>query len=420
LFIVNTIDRFIDCGNVIDSAMESDMRDNQQYLIGERIDGAFGFIRSYVGSIIGAATGLFIPWVYKSKGFDGQDYSVLDVYVNYNEKLPLSQQIKNPNCVLFSLMDTLLTVSVIGAAIDVLPWFAYDITETGQKSMIRVVRIRTLIEDYSLKTSDDSTYIEGCEAIINARKFYGLEKQEKPDKAVLKRAKAMPSRTKEEKDSRHLAIKAARQQAEDVRQFNENIEIAEFVMHELTRFENEFGQKQLQLCSLIVSAGPQHFFEYSDEAIKLAVELPLTNIREERTWRKQEIRNARALIKSKTIASRWYPEGIVEFDPQAYEDAYNMPDETRQEAKLRRIAMRKANKEKNLYATVASPYLAAVRTLELAKGYADLEGIISDYDEIIRKRDERHDKERMEFERIAQEREIDKQRKNSQRKMGRG
>ncbi|MGI6745556.1 MAG: hypothetical protein ACOX45_05360 [Acutalibacteraceae bacterium] len=61
-----------------------------------------------------------------------------------------------------------------------------------------------------------------------------------------------------------------------------------------------------------------------------------------------------------------------------------------------------------------------MRTLELAKGYADLEGIISDYDEIIRKRDERHDKERMEFERIAQEREIDKQRKNSQRKMGRG
>lgn len=44
LFIVNTINRFIDCGNVIDSAIESDMRDNQQYLIGERIDGAFGFI----------------------------------------------------------------------------------------------------------------------------------------------------------------------------------------------------------------------------------------------------------------------------------------------------------------------------------------------------------------------------------------
>ena len=209
MFIVNTIDRFIDCGNVIDSAMESDMRDNQQYLIGERIDGAFGFIRSYVGSIIGAATGLFIPWVYKSKGFDGQDYSVLDVYVNYNEKLPLSQQIKNPK-VLFSLMDTLLTVSVIGAAIDVLPWFAYDITETGQKSMIRVVRIRTLIEDYSLKTSDDSTYIEGCEAIINARKFYGLEKQEKPDKAFLKRTKQGHPRKRKDHPST-INSKAARE-----------------------------------------------------------------------------------------------------------------------------------------------------------------------------------------------------------------
>ncbi len=419
LFIVNTIDRFIDCGNVIDSAMESDMRDNQQYLIGERIDGAFGFIRSYVGSIIGAGTGLFLPWIYKRKGFDGQDYSVLDVYVNYNEKLPLSKQTKNPNCVLFSLMDTLLTVSVIGAAIDVLPWFAYDISETGQKSMIRVVRIRTLIEDYSLKASEDSTYIEGCEAIINARKFYGLKKQEKPDKVVLKRAKAMPTGTIEEKQLRHLAIKAARQREQEVRQFNENIEVAEFVMHELTRFENEFGQKQLQLCNLIAAAGVQNFFECSEQALKLALELPVTNVKEERTWRKQEIRNARALIKSKKIASCRYVEGVVEYDPQTYEDAYNMPDETRQQAKTRRIAMKKANREKNLYATVASPYLSALRTLELARGYADLEGIISDYDEIIRKRDERHDKERIEFERIAQEREIDRQRKTSQRKMKR-
>lgn len=72
LFIVNTINRFIDCGNVIDSAIESDMRDNQQYLIGERIDGAFGFIQSYAGGVIGAVTGLFVPWVYKKKGFDGK------------------------------------------------------------------------------------------------------------------------------------------------------------------------------------------------------------------------------------------------------------------------------------------------------------------------------------------------------------
>lgn len=189
LFIVNTINRFIDCGNVIDSAIESDMRDNQQYLIGERIDGAFGFIQSYAGGVIGAVTGLFVPWVYKKKGFDGNDYSVLDVYINYDENLPLSQQTKNPNCVLFSLMDTLLLISVIGAAIDVLPWFAYDISETGQKSMIRVIRIRTIVEDRKAKKNDDSSYIEGCEAIFKAREYFGKEKVEVPHRRSLKRPK---------------------------------------------------------------------------------------------------------------------------------------------------------------------------------------------------------------------------------------
>ncbi|MCQ2463642.1 MAG: MFS transporter, partial [Clostridia bacterium] len=98
LFIVYTIDRFVDTYNVIDSAIESDMRDNQQYLIGERIDGAFGFVSTYAGGAIGAVTGLFIPWVYKKKGFDGNDYSVLDVYTDYDETKPLSIKTKNPNC----------------------------------------------------------------------------------------------------------------------------------------------------------------------------------------------------------------------------------------------------------------------------------------------------------------------------------
>jgi|LSQX01.1.fsa_nt_gb Na+/melibiose symporter-like transporter len=418
LFIVTTIDRFIDCGNVIDSAIESDMRDNQQYLIGERIDGAFGFVSSYMGSVIGAVTGLFIPYVYKKKGFDGSDYSVLDVYKNYNENLPLSQQTKNPDCVLFSLMDTLLVISVIGAAIDVLPWFAYDITETGQKGMIRVVRIRTIIEDRTLKHSDDASYIEGSEAIISARKFYGLEKLPKPTKDALIAARALPTATKEQKNIRQDAIKAAKQEFEDVREYNENVEIAEFVMHELLRFKNDFGQKQLEVSKLIASGGLNGFFNYAEEAITLATDLPITDIREERTWRKQEIRNARALIKSKKLSAKHYPNGIVEFDPQTYDDAFDMPDETKEQAKLRRAAMRAANKEKNLYAAVTAPYLSALRTIELSEGYDNLDELISDYDDIIGKRNERHEKEHAEIMRIAQEREIDRQRKISEKKMG--
>lgn len=416
LFIVYTLDRFVDTYNVIDSAIESDMRDNQQYLIGERVDGAFGFVSTYAGGAINAVTSLFIPWVYKKKGFDGNDYSVLDVYVNYDESLPLSKQKKNPNCVLYELMDTLLVISIIGAAVDVLPWFLYDISETGQKSMIRAIRIRTLVEDEDSDNRDEASYIEGCEAIFKAKKFFGVEKIENY-KDKLKAAKALPNATENEKEIRRQAIKAAKEYINDAEIHNEEVEIADFVMHELNRFETEFGKKQLELCRLIVSGGPQNFYKCAEEAQKLSVALPNSEDKEERTWRKQEVRNAKALVKSEKLAKKHYPEGIVPFDNQVYEDAYNMPDETREQAKLRRKAMRKASKERNIYGIVAAPYLAALRTLNLYEGYQKLDELTSDYEDVVNSRNERLDKERAEQERLTAERNFDKESKKASKRL---
>ena len=407
LFIVYTLDRFVDTGNVIDSAIESDMRDNQQYLIGERIDGAFGFVQSYAGAAINSVTSLFIPWVYKQKGFDGSDYSVLDVYQNYDETLPLSQQKKNPNCVLFPLMDTLLLISVVGAAIDVLPWFAYDISETGQKSMIRVIRIRTIVEDRKAEMTEDSAYIEGCEAVIKARKYHGLEKKE-INKHALHEAK---------KSGDKQAVKEAKKAIEEAKEFNEEVEIADFVMREINRFETDFGKKQLELCRMVAAGGPEHFFDCAEEAIELASRLPTSRIREEKTWRKQETRNARALLKSRRLAAKYYPNGIVPFDHKIYDDAYDMPDDTREQAKLRRKAMKEASKQRNIYGNVAAPYLSAVRTIELYEGYNDLDEIISNYDDVVNERNARHERERKEKEATMAARALDREQRQQQKKL---
>lgn len=418
LFIVYTLDRFVDTYNVIDSAIESDMRDNQQYLIGERIDGAFGFIQSYAGGAIGAVTGLFIPWVYKKKGFDGNDYSVLDVYLNYDESKPLSMQKKNPNCVLYSLMDTLLTISIVGAAIDVLPWFAYDISETGQQSMIKVIRLRTIVEDRYSDEQEDSSYIEGCEAVINARKYYGQEKKAIPDRSGIKAARRLPHSTAAEKEVRAEAIKEAKKAISDARDFNAAVESADFVMHELNRFHNEFGQKQLELCRTIVERGDDHFFKNIDETVKLALALPETNIKEEKTWRKQEIRNARSLKKSAKLYKKHYPNGI-DFDPQCVEDAYNLPDDTPDLAKRRRIAMKEASRKQNIYALVTAPYLAAKRTIALAEGYEDIDSIIADYDKVVAERNAKIEEERAKEEALSKERRNDRERYNAEKKLKR-
>lgn len=417
LFIVYTLDRFVDTYNVIDSAIEADMRDNQQYLIGERIDGAFGFVSSYAGGAIGAVTGLFIPWVYKKKGFDGNDYSVLDVYTDYDETKPLSAQKKNPDCVLFPLMDTLLTISVVGATIDVLPWFAYDITETGQQSMLRVIRLRTIVEDRYLEEQEDSSYIEGCEAVIKARKYYGMERLAIPHRSTVSAARKLPKGTEEEKAARLEAIAQAKKAIVDAREFNSEVESAEFVMHELTRFKNEFGTRQLQLAHMIVSKGQNGFYLNADEVIKFAYDLPETNVKEEKTWRKQEIRNARALVKSARLAKKYYPDGKIDFDPECVERAYDMPDDTKELAKIRRKAMKEANKKQNIYATVAAPYLAAKRTVSLAEGYDDIDSIIADYDRVVSERAARLAEERAKEEKLNEERKYDKERYDAQKRL---
>ena len=415
-FIVYTVDRFIDTYNVIDSAIESDMRDNQQYLIGERIDGAFGFIQSYAGGAIGAVTGLFIPWVYRKKGFDGNDYSVLDVYKDYDETKPLSQQTKNPACVLFDLMDTLLKISIFGAAVDVLPWFAYDISETGQKSMIRVIRIRTIVEDRNNPERDEASYIEGCEAIIKAKEYFDESPAEVPHHSTVSAARALPSKTPEEKAARLEAVKSAQKAIADAKTRNEEIEIAQFVMRELRRFETEFGKKQYELCKIIVDGGEEHFYDRAEEILELAHALPESHIKEERTWRKQEIKNAKQIEHSRKLSQTYYKNGF-DYDPEKVQRAYDMPDGTRAEAKARRKAMKQANSEQNMYTTYAAPYLAAKRTVDLYEGYCNLDMLTGDYDKTVSDRRARLDAEREEQERLAAERKLEKERYEAEKKM---
>lgn len=416
LFIINYINRFIDCAEVIDKAIESDMRDTQQYLCGERIDGSFGLVSTYANGAVSMVTNLFLPWVYKKCGYDGSDYTVLDVYLDYNPDLPNSQQKKNPNSVLYSMLDVLITISVVGAALDVIPWLFYDVSETGQKSMIRVIRLRTLVEDYNSGKEDKSNYIEGCEAVLNARKYKNAEKQISP-KSEMKQARLMPKNTEEEKALRKEKIRELRSRINEINDINEEIEIAKFVNFEIERFGTDFGKKQLEIVRLIVDAGENYFYNVCDEAVMLAAALPQSKNKEEKRWRKQEIRNAKALRRSARLAKRYYENGAVSFDRQVIEDAYNMPDNTPEEQKLRRKAMKAANREMNRYTKVATPYLTALRTVKLAEGYRNLDEILDGYDEARTEMMNKQAEAEAEARLLAEQRKLDGERKKAQRKM---
>ena len=197
----------------------------------------------------------------------------------------------------------------------------------------------------------------------------------------------------------------------------EEVEISKFVMFEINRFSTDFGKKQLELAKIIANAGGKRFYEAYTEAVTFANALPETGNKEEKIWRRQEIRNAHALRKSAKLACKHYPDGLVHFDPQTVEDAYNLPDETSEQQKVRRKAMKKANKEQNLYVKIAAPYLSALRTIRLAEGYENLTDILSDYDDVINAINSEREKAVAEAKKLAEERKLDAERKRAQRKI---
>ncbi|MBR2413994.1 MAG: MFS transporter [Clostridia bacterium] len=344
------LNRFWDTTEVVDRAIESDIRDYQQYLSGERIDGAFGLVEHYVGGAVGAVTNLFVPWVYRKNGFDGTDYSVLMVYDdngNYNE-----------GNVLYSLLDVLMKVSLVGAVIDIIPWFFYDLTEAGQKGVIRVIRLRSAAEDKAAGLLDDKLYCEACEGIFATKEYENQQEQ------TIIRTKDKDERAAN-KEKKHI---------------NEEIEIAAFVNNELGRFNTPFGAAILELSERIVSAGENGYFLQAEELLSIAKALPKGATSAEKTQRRDFVSLIKTLPRIQKIVLNQYPDGVQTFDPADLENAYNLPADTAEQKKARSAAIRTAKRERNSYAKVTKPYLAAKRNLILDDCYRNLDSFLADYD----------------------------------------
>lgn len=363
------LNRFWETTEVVDRSIESDIRDYQQYISGERIDGAFGVVETYVGGAIGAATNLFVPWVYKKNGFDGTDYSVLEVYDkrgNYR-----------PGNVLYPLLDNLLRISLVGAVIDILPWIFYDLTDTQQKSVIRVIRIRSAVEDKKAGVVSDALYCEACEALASAAEYADREKKEKPE-------------------GKSGSRKEIRKLLREISAYNEEIEISRFVRNELNRFNTEFGSALRDFCRTVTSFGKDDFFNHADSIVSLVNALPPGETKEEKACRSDAVHHAAAMKKSAKLVNRYYPDRLIHFSAADFEAVFDLPENTKEERTARRTAIKKAKSDRNTYGKVMKPYLFAERMLTLAEGYDGIEDFTAGYEKASRRLEEELEKKRLE------------------------
>lgn len=268
-------------------AINADIRDYQQYKSGERIDGMFATVLT-IGNVITLLTSAVLPAVQESYGvYEGNGYASPYDILDVNTGQP---------GLLHTLMSALVIMAAVGAFLNVVPYFFYDLTEKKQKSIIRVLQVRSLFEDYGNNALGNRQIVEAIDLVNNAREMAASEPKE-VSKAMYKNIS--------DKAEKKAAKKAYREALE----FNEEIEISKFVCAELDKFDSDLFRHEVNVYSEIYACGINGIKDINiSEARaqrKAAKHLP-KNTPEEKEFRAFEIELAKNKISAKKAYDKYY------------------------------------------------------------------------------------------------------------------
>lgn len=271
-------------------AIQADIRDYQQYKTGERIDGMFAAVGT-IGSIVTLFTSSVLPAVQKAYGISSDNgyaspYDILDV--NTGE----------PG-LLYKLMGVLILMAAVGAFLNMVPYFFYDFTEKKQKSVIKVLKIRAMFEDYGNNCLKDRDLVDAIDIIREAKAAAGNEYVSAKRSDYVR-----SSASKQDRKAGKKAYKAALE-------YNENIDISKFVCAELDKFSTVLYKTQLSIYSKVLEGGlPALAAEDRGDILrqlKEARQLPQTN-EEEKELKKFAIEMAKKKLSSKKAIEKYYPD----------------------------------------------------------------------------------------------------------------
>ena len=440
LIILYYLNRFVNSFAIVYTpGINADMRDYQQYFTGERIDGMFGAV-GIIGSFIGMFTGMVLPTIYQMLGLE-DNYDVLEV-ASFRE----------------DMFDVLIIAAAIGAALNFVPYLFYDLTETKQRGIVKVLKIRAMFEDYGNGILRDESIVEAIDIIDEANLLYkdrtlmttkdDIKKAERlpartPEEKEFKRneikrlraaykefntqnrdikkdrinqAKAMPKSTDAEKAARKAAIKAAKKENRELNKLNADISVCDFIIDEMNKYDTLRIKKQVERSIALDRAGYAGIFNYSKEDMAEAKALPKST-HEEREIRSDAITRARALKNARKAMVKFYgsPDKIVEPSEEAFKAAEALPDDTFAHQLEKKRTVKKLVNEKSKYIRSVKPLLDARRQLTEKENYAHLDDIRARYADAKANTDAEYEARRVEIERLEEERKADLERRKQER-----
>lgn len=343
--------------HILNPSIQADIRDYQQYKTGERIDGMFAAVAA-IGSIITLITAGVLPALQEKYGMTaamaqkvtsdsglmsrilpGTQQSIgqmlSDQLANgQNNFTNPSSALYNVDGILLPLLRILVIVAAVGATLNVIPFFFYDLTERKQKSYVRVLKVRAVFEDYGNNAMKDKDIVEMIDLVNNAKEM-AVVTPKTVDKSMYKSIS--------DKAERKAAKKAYREALD----YNEEIEISKFVVDELNKFNSTLGKHKLEAYNKIFEAGLDGIKNTTleDAKVQLAEAKAMPkNTEEEKEIRKFYIELAKSQISAVKAYNKYYG-SVNEFKELGFETIeqyFNKEDELDEKieelAKLSHIA----------------------------------------------------------------------------------
>lgn len=344
--------------NIVQHNIQADMKDYHQWKTGVRIDGLFGPL-GLIGTFIGFFSGMFYPAIYEKMGI-GTDYNVL-----YDDAM------RN------GLFQVLIICSIFGAFFNLVPFLFYDLTENKHKAYVEVLKIRAMFENYGMGKLEDEELRETMEIIHAAR---ALESKEKlvPDKKALKDAKKMPRGTDEEKLARHVAIRQAKAQLKEIKEYNLAIERNSIIMQDLNKFTGKNALLMLNDAKETFAKGSVRSYEDASELIRQAKKMP-KGTKEEKEIRANAIRLAR-MKKEATSLIRKYGEAYTAApDERVKEEIINRETSGFADSLKQRRELREYMKKESVYMRITKPFREAESYITQQKNYTHYEELEERY-----------------------------------------
>lgn len=367
--------------HILNPAVQADIRDYQQYKTGERIDGMFAAVAT-IGTVLNLIFSSVLPIVYEKNGItdinakivtsrpeilnrvlgDGKTVGQIlaDQLANGQDNYSNPYSALYDPVILTELLKILILLSAFGALMNVLPYFWYDFNERKQKSVIRVLKVRAMFEDFGNGVLKDAELVEVIDIIRKAKEM-AVASPKALDKKSYKSIK--------DKEERKAAKKAYLADKE----FNDEIEIGKFVCEELNKFSTPAVQLQVRENEKVYAAGLDALLNADisliNQEIAIAKAMPKTT-KEEKEIRKTAIEIAKSKKASYKAVKKYFSKGqeFKQPDFAVLDKFFNAEDDC--DVKLKELYLGKREAKKAKDSSKVAEITAEIKNVEAERADA--------------------------------------------------